>query len=554
MQSAGATHDGGFSNGISSKVDRPNNCSSDTNPQHLRQRNNPSPSTDTPSSHSSIYGSIGQAVNGIGQVIVQLQKLKSDPEHDRSCQRISHSLQLGLSAALESFNACVQAILETVQSSSADKNCNTEDLQKILTIIRCSKVDFVMPITSDSRSRNCIQPQARSEKVQVPSTSKDDEVVYSHGCMKAEGRSGPLHPSGDSKIQDAIEASASLINASTMSPSPSPYDGASLDYELTRDAAHTLATALPPYGETPRDHHVANVLPQPRDFFRNSRPRSEILDLSYKGPDVPYEAPCYSHNVLDTSRDDELCRGILSQMTKSPPLPMMEPLEPAREADLSDGEKCLREDLTLHEDLNQLGSAAIRRPRVVGSKATIIPKNLYGTESSGQFFNRMTGRGNRIAIFPDSDPACNYGIERRATIGERSGSSNWRPFTTDLSSNARLPRDSLSQKLQTPVRSQCRKPQGSDGRANAVTSNLMTTNEGGRQAGPADFAYAIDHSDAATAGKIQECVEQLQTLGFCNNTNEGLGRLIVYAQAAEGDLTNAIDIIDEEQQAYSQRR
>lgn len=557
MQPARATHGGGFSKRTSLKFDRPNDCFSDNDLQHPEQGKNPSPSKDMPSNHSSVCQSIGQAVDGVGHVIVQLQKLRSDPEQDRSCQHISRTLQLGLSAALESFSACVQTISKTVQSSLADKNCNTEDLQKLLATIQCPKIDFAMPITSDLGSRNSFQPQAHGQRTQAPSTSKDDEV-YPHMCMKIESSSGPLHSSGNSKIQDTAEASASLIIGSTMSPSS--YDGASLGNELTRDAADTLATALPPYGETPRDRYVANVFPQPRDFAKNSNTRARILEYSYKVPGVPYEAPRCSHSLPDTSHEDELCRGSLSQVAKFPPLPTMEPLIPAHEAGPSNDEICLGKDLKFDEDLTPLGSVAIRRPRVVGPKATtILPKHLYETESSGQFFNRMTGRGNRIAMIPGSDSTRNYGIERRATVGERSAgcSSNyWQPYTTDLSDNVRMPGDSASQRsaLQTPVRPQGRKPRGSDGRTNAATSNQMTTNEGVRQGLPADFAYAIDHSDAATAGKIQECVEQLQTLGFGDNTNDGLGRLIVYAQAAEGNLSNAIDMIDEEQQVYSQRR
>ena len=503
-----------------------------------------------PPSHSSVCQSIGQAVDGIGHVIVQLQKLKSGPEQGRSRQHISHTLQLGLSAALESFSACMQTISETVQSSLEDKDCNTEDLQKLLTNIRRSKIDFIMPVTSDSELRKSFQPQAHVQTVQAPGTSKDDEI-YPHGCMKIEGRSSPLHSSGNSKIQNTIEASASLINTSTISPST--YGGASLRNEITRDAPDTLTTALPPYGEILRDHQVANVLPKPQEIARNSKTRSEILDISYKVRDVPYGAQRCSHRIPHTSHNDELCRGTLSPAAIFPPLPTMEPLIPANGDQIR-----LGKDLKFDENLNPLESAAIRRPRAVSPKATIIlPKHLYETESSGQFFNRMTGRGNRIAVIPGSGPACNNGNERRATSVERSErckSSNWRPFTTDLSNNARMSWDPTPQRLQTPVKPQGRKPRGSDGGANASKSNQIITKEDRRKGSLVDMAYAVEHNDAATAGKVQECVEQLQTLGFGNSTHIGLGRLVVYAQAAEGNLSKAIDMIDEEQQVYNQRR
>ena len=553
MDPARDTRDGGFSRRISLEVDRPNDCFSDHDPQHPKQEQNPS--TDMTSGPSNIYQSISQAVDGIRHVIVQLQKLQSDPEQDLSCQHISRTFQLGLSAALESFGACVQSISEAVQSSLMDKNCNTADLQKLLTAIRCSKICFDMPIKSDSGLRNNFQPQAHCQAAQAQGTSEDDEI-YPSGHMKIEGRSGPVNSLGNPKIRDAVEDSTSLINASTMSPSP--FDGASLGNELTRDAAEMLPIAVPPYGKAPRDQHVAPDFPQPRDFARNSKTRSKILDYSYKVPDVLYGAPRCSHSIRDTSHEDELCRGTPYRMAESPPLPTMDAFIPANEAISSNGEMFLEKNLKYDEGLNPLGSVATRRSRVVGPKTTtILPRHLYEAESSGQFFNRMTGRGNNIQIIPDSYPTYNHGNERRATVSGRSAGyspSNRRPFLTNSSVNARMPRDSASQRLQTPASPQGRKQRGSDGRANAAASNQMATNEGVRNGSPADFAYAIDHSDDATAGKIQECVEQLQTLGFGKNTNDGLGRLVVYAQAAEGNLSNAIDMIDEEQQVYSQRR
>ena len=61
---------------------------------------------------------------------------------------------------------------------------------------------------------------------------------------------------------------------------------------------------------------------------------------------------------------------------------------------------------------------------------------------------------------------------------------------------------------------------------------------------------ASEHSDPATVEKIQGCVETLKVLGFGENSEGGVKRLVVYAQAAKGDLSDAIDMIDEEQRAY----
>lgn len=59
----------------------------------------------------------------------------------------------------------------------------------------------------------------------------------------------------------------------------------------------------------------------------------------------------------------------------------------------------------------------------------------------------------------------------------------------------------------------------------------------------------LSRSDAAKADKINACVRQLRDLGFGNGKPDSGDRLLVYAQASDGDLVEAIDMIDEEQRA-----
>ena len=54
--------------------------------------------------------------------------------------------------------------------------------------------------------------------------------------------------------------------------------------------------------------------------------------------------------------------------------------------------------------------------------------------------------------------------------------------------------------------------------------------------------------------KARNCAKHLQDLGFGDVVDGGPERLMVYAQAAEGDLVNAIDMIDEEQKVYKEHR
>ena len=68
----------------------------------------------------------------------------------------------------------------------------------------------------------------------------------------------------------------------------------------------------------------------------------------------------------------------------------------------------------------------------------------------------------------------------------------------------------------------------------------------------AAIEYDDQHHDDSTVAKINDCVEQLRELGF-GVDDQSAARLLVYAQAAEGVLVDAIDLIDEEQRAYRER-
>ena len=61
-----------------------------------------------------------------------------------------------------------------------------------------------------------------------------------------------------------------------------------------------------------------------------------------------------------------------------------------------------------------------------------------------------------------------------------------------------------------------------------------------------------DHEDATSVRRVQECAESLRTLEFGKRANGGIDmeRLIVYAQAADGNLESAMDIIEEELKAH----
>ena len=57
------------------------------------------------------------------------------------------------------------------------------------------------------------------------------------------------------------------------------------------------------------------------------------------------------------------------------------------------------------------------------------------------------------------------------------------------------------------------------------------------------ISFIDEHSDLSTLGKVQSCIETLQDFGYDCRVKD---RLVIYAQAADGDLEAAIDLIEDD--------
>lgn len=271
-----------------------------------------------------------------------------------------------------------------------------------------------------------------------------------------------------------------------------------------------------------------------------------------------------------------------------PPLPSMEALEPHRlnplprvsgRLNARNGYTCIDEDSD-HE-------ISIPVP-FGGTSATII---LDRTESSGEFFNRMTGLGKepvttdhsslRASVGEDSaglvgglaqvDPIIGRKtVTNRESVSEPARNDSYvnnsrRPYSENFSGEGRIGWETfLRQSSETPITNL--------GVVEPLPSSL--TSERGRflTSGTPIISYHKTHNDEVVSeiqrveitqdsrlsnlnqrcvGKVQTCVTQLHELGYGSNAAQGgFERLTVYAEAAEGDLINALDIIDEEQRAY----
>ena len=148
------------------------------------------------------------------------------------------------------------------------------------------------------------------------------------------------------------------------------------------------------------------------------------------------------------------------------------------------------------------------------------------------------------------------GVRRNATVAStdiRRATRRRRPYSEVFDGSGRVPWSSFLQDNVRELGGLCR---ASDDRERSLGGNqqhpkrLSRPEAGSRCSPPAATGYDDQHHDDSTVGKINDCVERLRDLGFGGQDGDSAGRLLVYAQAADGVLVDAIDLIDEEQRAW----
>ena len=291
-----------------------------------------------------------------------------------------------------------------------------------------------------------------------------------------------------------------------------------------------------------------------------------------------------------TSKQSEV-KGLVSAH-QFPPLPSMEALEPHRlNAQPRATQRLVAIDRSPSMEKNSDHEVSNPEKPFESTSVTTISDRC---ESSGEFFNRMTGLGKESMATPSSslqasveqastglDAGLDAGLAQddpslrrknvtcRQTVSgparcDNSVNNTRRPYSENFSGEGRIGWDIFlrqgSESLITnhgvePI------PSRTFERGYVLPSGISSHNvQNEDAASEARRAEINQHSiqsnlngrcDAADVRKVQSCVTQLQSLGYGSNAAEGgWERLTIYAQVAEGDLISAIDIIDEEQRAY----
>ena len=148
------------------------------------------------------------------------------------------------------------------------------------------------------------------------------------------------------------------------------------------------------------------------------------------------------------------------------------------------------------------------------------------------------------------------GVRRNATVAStdiRRDTRRRRPYSEVFDGSGRVPWGSFLQDNVRELGGLCRASDDSERPlgANRHHPRRLSRPEAESRYSPlAAAGYDDQHHDDSTVGKINDCVERLRDLGFGGQDGDSAGRLLVYAQAADGVLVDAIDLIDEEQRAW----
>lgn len=533
---------------------------------YLDSRNKkPSPE---PSPSQQISQSIKQSVDEVDRVVSELHLQTSTSGNSRLAKQVAQSLENGLKDALSKFDVCLKSIARSAQEASNATEKKTQlhadpDIGDSGDGLPGSIKNVAKSLLSSHSQSGA---QLTSAGCRTPQQEESVSLGKQASPMCGPGRTSslryhepvPIHSSkGDASISDQlVEAALSKAHAST------------LQDEFTLHPGGGASEAGYRYGMLRRNLLTSSG--QYHDSWDDSTPPGASLTKAPieapTGKDTRglHVAPWYDPSSEAFPGKDDI------SAPRFPSLPSMESLQPqsaprSYEIPASNADHRLEQGPASHAPGSAwlTGSLLTTEPSHENPSQRIPGQMLPGdippstcppfpSESSGKFFNRMTGRDAGAAQF-EASMGNTDGLRRSATVAglhNKYTTSSRRPYSINYDGNGRLPWTDFLSPCPPPS------PPASD-RATIASSN-RTRDLSPSFSMPGSFpptkVIIAEHPTDASLLKARNCAKHLQDLGFGDVVEGGPERLMVYAEAAEGDLVNAIDMIDEEQKVYNELR
>ena len=484
-------------------------------------------------------------------------------------QDVLTAIDHGVRTAATGFGACIQGIARGLQevslvSRQAAIRTRDADLQLVddatlgFQRLAAGLTTFLKRDVAADQDGPASPPRDRPGEVAMSTSSTKLDVAHENGSNEG---ATYARMSNESPLNDGVESSeAAYSPSSNHAAAPRFISDISASPRLGIERQVRLRPTL---SEAPPFYRPGPVS-VPNRLGNIDRVQQSHSERTFDEEDYVQRAcspPVNTH--FPTLAEFE---GDISGATPGfPALPGMEPLIPerashqpmfvttARESGPANGSlSCLPNDAESSErSHNPVAKPSEHSTAQNGSD--VIPLSCQSSAA------RLAGPFDPMEAEPSARPDVTRGLRRNATVASadiRHAARLRRPYSEGFDGSGRVAWGAFLQDSGGRPRGPY---EASDGRgmlpnANQQHSKRLSQRELESRCSPlVAREYDDQHQDDSTVGKVNDCVEQLRELGFGEVGDQSAARLLVYAQAAEGVLVDAIDLIDEEQRAYRER-
>lgn len=478
-------------------------------------------------------------------------------------QDVSTAIDHGIRTVASGLGACIQGIarglqeLSSVSYQAADRtrDADFQFMDDAILGFRNLTGNFTAALGGDlaaSRPRTTCAPRSGPGEAETGSSSVTFGASHDLGPGEDAARAQKNNESSLSGGFNPSETAYSSMRNHTAAPRYISDIHASPKVEMERQPRSRPAMSQEPRFHGPGPIHLPNCL----GYVDHQS--SKIFDEQYNMQRAS-SPPVQTHFPTLAQFEGEN----FGTAPSFPALPGMEPLVPQR-VQCQPNHRNSEPANGSHSNVSgPNGAEAPQRPHrlVAGHREQSAQLNGHELIPPSRLTSaaRLAGPFDPLEAELSARPHLTEGIRRNATIastGIRDAARRRRPYSEAFDGSGRVTWGAFLQNNARGPRGLFRPSDHRDrplGATQEHTKRLSRREAGSRRSALAAAGHDDQHPDDFAVGKINDCVEQLRDLGFGGDDEDSAGRLLVYAQVADGVLMDAIDLIDEEQRAYKER-